>query len=98
MNKYDKFFKDTINKMMEIAGHKLTYDDLPKGEYSELPEEEKENPWFMRYTMTTEQHGEWEKWFVEEYKKRIRNSRKEAKKEFSWLSLAYGLKINDIKS
>jgi hypothetical protein len=82
--KTEQLLRDSINKMMEIAGHKERYDDLL----------EKEN-WFTEFTMTPEQEDEWNAWFVSEAKKRMKWPKRTAQREFSYLNLMYGLKIEE---
>ena len=91
-DKAQRFIEDAINKMMEIAGHDVRYDDLPK-EKDPLPQEEIDNPWYIRYTMTEVQYEEWRKWFISECARRITKSKKRAEKEFTWFSLGHGLRV-----
>ncbi len=91
MRKEEKFFEDAINEMMKIAGHNVTYDDLPKGE---IPDEEAENPWYTYYTMTQDQNDEFRKWFIQKSRKVFKVTKKKAQADHSWFSLSYGLKIS----
>ena len=47
--KREKALIDIINKMFEIAGHDVTFDDV-KGRKDE---------WYTQWTMTIEQNDEW---------------------------------------
>lgn len=80
--KSELFFKDAINKMLELAGHKERYEDL----------EGFEN-WWSVLTMTREQEKELGDWFVAELRKRLRTSKTEAIRSWMWFNMNYGLKI-----
>ena len=71
-----------VHKQLEIAGVD-----------SSVLQTDKE--WFSNNTITPEQHKEWKKWFLEEYKLNFRSSKKFAEKEFSWFDLGYGLRVLD---
>lgn len=81
--KIDKVLREILNKMFEIAGHNLTIDDVIGSE----------EPWFDQYTMTQSQQEEWETFSVELIRKKYKFPKERARKEFGWLSLCYGLKI-----
>lgn len=49
--KEEKAIVDLINKMFEIAGHNVTYDDI----------KDRQDDWFTDWTMTLEQNEEWKK-------------------------------------
>lgn len=90
--KRDKFIEEAINKMMEIAGHSIRYNDL-------LKEEEPSNiedAWYHRYTMTKEQYDEWEDWCVKKIAKVFKVNKKKARSDFSWFSLSFGLRIDPL--
>ena len=82
--KIDKMVVDMINKMFEIAGHDVTYDDI---------KDRKDNS-FQEYTMTEAQHDEWMKWGEKYIKKKLSMLAYRAEKEMSWISLMWGLKIH----
>jgi hypothetical protein len=65
--------------------------DLAKIDRSVI-ETDKDN-WFHNNTMTPGQHQEWKTWFIEEFRKVFKKSKKEAEREFSFFSLNYGLRI-----
>ena len=83
MKKSDNILETIINKMFEIAGYNICYNDILH----------RKDDWYAQYTMTKEQEAEWMKW-GEEY---IRKSRvwysKLGKKEMGKINLMYGLKI-----
>ena len=83
--KKDIFVKDVINKMFEIAGHDVTYEDI----------KDRKDDWYTQWTMSTAQSDEWKEWGVSEIRKRFRYNKKWAEKEMSWITLMWGLKFND---
>ena len=50
--KKQKMVVDMINKMFEIAGHPVTFDDV----------KDRKDSWYTDWTMTMEQNDEWKKW------------------------------------
>lgn len=82
----EEHLKIIINKMFEIAGNKLTYDDV---------KETKEDWWHIN-TMTQAQNDEWKEW-MEEYitKQKLVYSKKLANREVAMLDLMYGLRVID---
>lgn len=82
--KREKALVDIINKMFEIAGHDVTFDDV-KG---------RTDPWYLEWTMTIEQSDEWRAWGHAYLKKNLRMYEKPASIEMSWISLMYGLKFS----
>ena len=77
---------DMINKMFEIAGHNVTYDDI----------KDRKDNWFTDWTMTLEQNQEWQKWGKTYIMKNFRTPAKLAEKEMVWISLNWGLKFEDL--
>lgn len=76
---------DLINKMFEIAGHQVTFDDaIAFGDQ-----------WFNNWTMTSEQRDEWDKWGKKYLMKKLNLYAARAKKEMSWIGLQWGLKIEE---
>lgn len=71
-----------VNKELELHGK--TVEDI-KDCYT----------WYSDYTMTTGQHSEWKAFCIDLMRKKLRWPKKMAEREFSWLDLAYGLKIQD---
>ena len=47
--KKQKMVVDMINKMFEIAGHPVTFDDV----------KDRKDNWYTQWTMTMEQNDEW---------------------------------------
>jgi hypothetical protein len=83
--KRDLFLQNLINKMFEIAGHQITYDDI----------KDRKDDWYSQWTMTTEQNEEWKKWGIAEIKKQFRYNTKIAEREMGMISLMWGLKFSD---
>ena len=77
---------DLINKMFEIAGHDVTYDDI----------KDRKDNWFHAWTMTWEQNDEWQAWGKKYLQKNHRLSAKMAEREMGMISLMWGLKFEDI--
>jgi len=86
MNRQDKTIqisKDLINKMFELAGHDMKYEDLIG----------RQDDWFTQYTMTQDQNKEWRKWGAEYLRKKKRWTKKMAEREMAMVDLHCGLKI-----
>jgi len=83
--KKDQALIDLINKMFEIAGHQVTYDDV----------KDRKDNWFQEWTMTMAQGAEWQKWGEQYLKKQLRIPAKRAVHEMQWASMAWGLKYSD---
>ena len=83
--KNQKMIRDLINKMFEIAGHNITYDDI----------KDRKDEWFTEWTMTMEQNNEWKKWGREYLKKEMKVWPKLVEREMEMISLMWGLKFSD---
>jgi hypothetical protein len=83
--KQDCFIKDSINKMFEIAGHSVTFDDI----------KDRKDDWYSQWTMTMEQNEQWKKWGISEIKKQFRYNTLTAEREMGMISLMWGLKFSD---
>lgn len=77
---------DLINKMFEIAGHQVTYDDI----------KDRKDQWFQQWTMTVEQDNEWTEWGKEYLHKTFKLNKKLAEREMAMINLMWGLKLEDI--
>jgi hypothetical protein len=86
-NKERQLIKELIDKMFEIAGHDLKFEDV---------EGRKEN-WFQQYTMTESQNKEWRDWGIKLIMKKRRYNKYLADREMRMLDLYCGLKISDSK-
>jgi len=82
--KRQQALEDILNKMFEIAGHKVTYEDI-KG---------RQDDWYTQWTMSPEQNDEWQNWGVEYLRKNLKFNKKVAQTEMAWISLMWGLKFD----
>jgi hypothetical protein len=90
MKQQDKerlLLKELIDKMFEIAGYNLKFEDV----------EGRTDNWFQQYTMTESQNKEWRDWGTKFINKKRRFGMKLASREMAWLDLYCGLKISDFK-
>jgi hypothetical protein len=83
--KKELFVEDAINKMFEIAGHSVTFNDI----------KDRKDDWFTEWTMTEAHNNEWKEWGIGEIRKRFRYNTEWAKKEMGMISLMWGLKFSD---
>jgi hypothetical protein len=79
--------KELIDKMFEIAGHPLKFEDV----------EGRTDNWFQQYTMTEAQNEEWRDWGIKLIMKKRRYNKYLADREMRMLDLYCGLKISDSK-
>jgi hypothetical protein len=85
VSKNEQIVKDLINKMFEIAGHNVTYNDVIN----------RKDDWYLHWTMTEEQNNEWLKWGKEYLKKKLKTSKYFIEKEMGWANMMWGLKIKN---
>ena len=83
MRKKTDILKEVIDKMFEISGHPLKYEDVVG----------REDNWFQQYTMTEDQNKEWREWGTAFIKKKMRYKDKLASREMAMIDLYIGLKI-----
>ena len=74
-----------INKMFEIAGHEVTYNDI----------KDRKDAWYTDWTMTMEQDEEWKKWMRNYFIKECKMLKGLVEREAAMVSLMWGLKISD---
>jgi hypothetical protein len=79
--------KELIDKMFELAGHNLKFEDV----------EGRKDHWFQEYTMTEAQNKEWREWGTKLIMKKHRYNKYLANREMAFLDLYCGLKISDSK-
>ena len=79
--------KELIDKMFELAGHNLKFEDV----------EGRKDNWFQQHTMTEAQNEEWRDWGIKLIMKKRRYNRYLADREMRMLDLYCGLKISDSK-
>lgn len=85
VDKNQLILKELIDKMFEIAGHPLKFEDV----------EGRTDNWFQQYTMTEAQNEEWKEWGAKFIQKKKRYNKQYAQREMAWLDLYCGLKISD---
>lgn len=79
-----QFIAETlINKMFEIAGHQVIFEDV----------KDREDNWYQQWTMTESQNLEWMEWGVSYLRKQLRINKKLAEREMGWINLSWGLKL-----
>jgi len=83
--KWDKAVIDLINKMFEIAGHEVTYEDV----------KDRKDDWYAQWTMTVQQNDEWKKWGKKYLMKELRMRSYFAEREMDMCSLMWGLKFSN---
>ena len=84
-NKDRLFLKELIDKMFEISGHDLKFEDV----------EGRKDNWFQEYTMTKEQNKEWIEWGTKFITKKKRHLRNIAGREMRMFDLYCGLRISN---
>ena len=87
VNKERQLLKELIDKMFELAGNPLKFEDV----------EGRKDNWFQQYTMTEAQNEEWREWGIKLIMKKRRYNRYLADREMRMLDLYCGLKISDSK-
>lgn len=83
MKKKTDILKEVIDKMFEISGHPLKYEDVAG----------REDNWFQQYTMTEAQNKEWREWGTDFIKKKCRYKKELASREMAMIDLYIGLKV-----
>jgi predicted ArsR family transcriptional regulator len=83
--KSQMFLVDAINKMFEISGHDITYEDV----------KDRKDNWFQQWEMTYEQGEQWKQWGVLELKKRLKLNQHLAEREMAMINLMWGLKYSN---
>jgi hypothetical protein len=84
-NRERLILKELIDKMFEIAGHPLKFEDV----------EGRTDNWFQQYTMTESQNTEWRDWGIKFIMRKCRYNKYLADREMRMLDLYCGLKISD---
>lgn len=85
MSKERNIYKELIDKMFEIAGYDVIYEDI----------EYRKDNWFEQWTMTEAQQSQWMSWGEKVIKKHRRCTVPMAKKTMSFFALNYGLKLRE---
>lgn len=86
MTKQEKAVQELINKMFELAGHDVKFEDI----------KDREDAWYTDWTMTVAQHEQWMEWGASYLRKELRIRKEASKKQMSWFALNYGLKFSDL--
>ena len=81
--KKEQLLIDLLNKMFEIAGHNVTFEDI----------KDRKDDWYAQWTMTETQYDEWQNWGVKEIKKKMKMTEDFAKRQMAMVGLNYGLKF-----
>ena len=81
----EEIVRTIINKMFEIAGHNVTYDDI----------KDRKDNWYQQWTMTEEQNKKWREWGTKYLKKSKHLVKYYAERQMAMFDLNYGLKINN---
>jgi hypothetical protein len=81
--KKEKLLVDIINKMFEIAGHDVTFEDI----------KDRKDDWYNQWTMTEDQYNEWRKWGAKQIKKLMKLTDVYADRQMAMIGLNYGLKF-----
>ena len=80
----EQLVPDMINKMFEIAGHQVTYDDVI----------DRKDDWYCQWTMTEQQYDEWKLWGKKYLMKNLRMYAKMAERQMAMVGLMWGLKFD----
>ena len=83
--KKEKMVVDMINKMFEIAGHSVTYDNI----------KDRKDNWYQEWEMTVEQNYEWKDWGIKYLTKELKMTKKYAERQMGMISLMWGLKFSN---
>jgi len=78
---------DMINKMFEIAGHAVTYEDI----------KDRKDDWYTDWTITEAQYDEWKAWGKKYLQTKLRMYAKMAERQMEMIGLMWGLKFSDLK-
>ena len=78
---------DMINKMFEIAGHAITYEDV----------KDRKDAWYTDWTITEAQYDEWKAWGKKYLQTKLRMYAKMAERQMEMIGLMWGLKFSDLK-
>ena len=81
----EEIIRTIINKMFEIAGHDVTYEQVAG----------RKDAWYQELTMTYEQNREWVKWMKNYFKTECKMFPKIAEREANMCALMWGLKFSD---
>ena len=83
--KRQKVVEELFNKMFNIAGHDVCYQDI----------KDRKDAWYKEWEMTMAQNDEWQTWGAEFIRKNLRLNKQLAKREMAMIGLMWGLKFSD---
>lgn len=83
--KIDQSVVDILNKMFEIAGHPVTYEDI----------KDRKDAWYRDWTMTVEQAEEWQSWGTEYLRKHLKLRKATAERQMMWTNVQWGLRYSN---
>lgn len=84
----EKAVIDLINKMFEIAGYSVTFDDV----------KDRKDDWYTQWTMSVAQNDYWKEWGKKYLIKNLGMPTLVAKREMEMFSLGWGLKFSDFEN
>jgi hypothetical protein len=87
-NKDEVIVETMINKMFEIAGHSVVFEDI----------KDRTDNWYQQWTMTEEQNKEWREWGIKYLKKQKHLVKYYAERQMAMFDLNYGLKLETNKT
>ena len=83
--KMDQAVIDILNKMFEIAGHDVTYDDI----------KDRQDKWFQEWKMTMSQNDEWKEWGKKYLKRKFGWKDQFCEIQMGFISMNWGLSFSD---
>lgn len=85
-NKEEKFITKAKDQLFRAVG----FDGFDQSFVDKFPYN-----WYRQKTWTEQQEQEFKKWFIVEYMKTFRHSKKYAQSEASWFLFSYGWKMKE---
>lgn len=82
---YSYLVEILINKMFELSGHQVTYQDVLG----------RKDDWYNQYTMTKEQQKDWIEFGIGVIRKEMKVPKYRAKKEMDMVFINWGLKCGE---
>jgi hypothetical protein len=82
--KKEQLLIDLINKMFEMAGHNVKFEDI----------KDRKDDWYNQWTMTEDQYNQWRNWGVKQIKKVTKLNDVYAERQMSMVGLNWGLKFD----
>lgn len=82
---YSYLVEILINKMFELSGHRVTYQDVLV----------RKDDWYNQYTITKDQEEEWIKFGIDVIRKEMKVPKYKAEREMGMVLLNWGLKCKE---